>query len=112
VKNWADVLGNVITPGDSNKEHRAYLKALAQKTWDLVSWLTHYADATGYHAQIAHKAAEHPLLNWSFAVMVHGKGGPARCAICRSYRLRVDYEPGDGFGTTVDVPLYPRRRPR
>lgn len=51
VKNWADVLSNVITPGDSNKEHRAYLKALAQKTWDLVSWLTHYADATGYHAQ-------------------------------------------------------------
>jgi len=29
--------------------------------------------------------------------MVHGKGGPARCAICLSYRLHVDYE-SEGLG--------------
>lgn len=98
VKNWADVLGNVITPGDSNKEHRCYLKALATKTWDLVNWLTHYADATGYHAHVAHQATEHALTNWSIAVMVHGEDGSPRCAVCRSYRLRVDYEPGEGLG--------------
>lgn len=98
VKNWAEMLGNVITPGDSKKEHRAYLKALAHKTWDLVNQVTHYAEATGYHAHVAYQATEHTLMNWSIAIMVHGKDGPPRCAICRSYRLHVDYEAGEGFG--------------
>jgi predicted RNA-binding Zn-ribbon protein involved in translation (DUF1610 family) len=92
VKGWAEVLGDVVTPGGSNKEHRSYLKMLAGKTWELVNWLTHYAGATGYHAGISHRATEHALLNWSFAIMVHGKGGPPRCPVCGSYRLRRDFE--------------------
>jgi hypothetical protein len=97
VKGWAEVLGDVVTPGGSSKEHRAYLKALAAKTWDLVAWLTHYAGATGYHAQVALQATEHALLNWSLAILVYGKGGPRRCAVCGSYRLRRDFE-GDESG--------------
>lgn len=98
VKGWADVLGNVITPGDTNKEHRGYLKALAKETWDLVNWLTHYADATGYHAHVAHQATEHALTNWSIAILVHGEGEPPRCPVCRSYQLHMEYEPGEGIG--------------
>jgi len=98
VKGWAEILGNVITPGDSNKDYRSYLKALAAKTWDLVSWLTHYAGATGHIADVAHQATEHALTSWSLAIMVHDADGPPRCPVCGSYRLRVEYEPGEGFG--------------
>lgn len=98
VKGWADLLGNVIAQGESNREHRGYLKAIAGKTWDLANWLTHYTEATGYHAHVVHQATEHALMNWSLAIMVHGVGGPPRCEVCRSYRLHMDYEQGEGLG--------------
>jgi hypothetical protein len=92
VKGWADVLGNVVAAGDSDSEHRSYLKTSTKQTWDLVNWLTHYADATRYHAQLAHRATEHALINWSLAIMDYDGEGPLRCDVCRSYKLRVDYE--------------------
>lgn len=74
VKGWAEILGNVITPGDSNKDYRSYL------------------------TYVAHQATEHALTSWSLAIMVHDADGPPRCAVCGSYRLRLDYEPGEVFG--------------
>lgn len=89
----------MIAPGSSKRDHRAYLKAVAAATWDLVNWLTHYAEATAYVGHVACQATQHALTNWSVAVMVHdADGGPPRCPVCGSYRLRVDYEQGDGFG--------------
>lgn len=98
VKSWAEVLGNVVAPGDSNKEHRSYLKALARETWDLVNWVTHYTDASGYHAHLAHRATEHALTTWSIAIMVHDAGDRPRCPICGSYRLHAEWESEGGLG--------------
>jgi hypothetical protein len=99
VKGWAEVLGNVVAPGASNKEYRSYLKASARETWDVVNWVTHFADATEYEAKLAYRATEHALTNWSLATIYFGViGDPLRCPICQSYQLRVEYESGEGFG--------------
>jgi hypothetical protein len=99
VKGWAEVLGNVVAPGESNREYRSYLKASAKETWDVVNWLTHFVDATAFEAQLAHRATEHALANWSLATIYFGPvGDPLRCPICQSYQLRVEYESGEGFG--------------
>ena len=98
VKGWAEVLGNVVAPGDSNKAHRSYLKASARETWDLVNWLTHCDNAIAADAQAGHRATEHALTNWTLATIYYGLGEQPSCPICRSYQLRVDFESGDGLG--------------
>jgi hypothetical protein len=98
VKGWADVLANVVAPGDSSKEHRSYLKAVAKETWDMVNAFTHQANATGFSAYVALQAVEHSFSSWSLALAAHGIGGPRRCPICQSYQLHKEYEPSEGLG--------------
>jgi hypothetical protein len=95
---WSEVIGNAVAPGASNARHRGYLKAVAKATWELASWLTHSASASAYDAYAAVRATENALMSWSLAIMASTREGPPRCPVCRSYRLRVDYRSGEGFG--------------
>lgn len=56
VPGWNEVLINHFSPGESNKTLRQYLKTTADRTWQLVNWLTHDRDANKTEAIIAHEA--------------------------------------------------------
>src|SRR5207248_2639969 len=51
--NWNDLLIDTLSPGDSNKEPRHYLKHSAKDTWQLVAWLVHDRAANKTAASIA-----------------------------------------------------------
>lgn len=38
---WSDILVNQLCPGEANKTLRQFLKSSAERTWQLVNWLTH-----------------------------------------------------------------------
>jgi hypothetical protein len=42
---WNDRLANNLAPGASAERVRGYLKTTADRAWQLVSWLTHAANA-------------------------------------------------------------------
>jgi hypothetical protein len=52
-KAWSEVLIGQAHAGGSLKELRSFLKSACEKTWVLVSWLTHYRDAGQLEASIA-----------------------------------------------------------
>lgn len=56
VPGWNEILINHLCPGEPNKVLRQYLKATADRTWQLVNWLTHDRDANKTEAIIAHEA--------------------------------------------------------
>ena len=56
VPGWNEVLINHLCPGEPNKVLRQYLKTTADRTWQLVNWLTHDRDANKTEAIIAHEA--------------------------------------------------------
>jgi hypothetical protein len=70
---------------------RQYLKALAESSWQLVSWLTHAKNATWADARLATDATQHVLSTFSTAVIRHERGIPERCPHCSSYRLVPDF---------------------
>lgn len=45
-KGWAEAAANSLASGSSASATRKFLKSVAQKNWDLVSWLTHASGAT------------------------------------------------------------------
>ena len=46
VVEWNALLLNKLCPGQKNEELRKYLKAVTEKAWPLVDWLTHNASKT------------------------------------------------------------------
>jgi hypothetical protein len=56
VTGWNELLINHFCPGEPNKVLRQYLKATADRTWQLVNWLTHDRDANKTATIIAHEA--------------------------------------------------------
>lgn len=56
VPGWNEVLINHFCRGDSKKTLRQYMKATADRTWQLVNWLTHDRDANKTEAIIAAEA--------------------------------------------------------
>jgi hypothetical protein len=50
---WARVLMDHLYAGKSNKELRQYMKTVSEKTWQLVSWLTHDRNADRTASSIA-----------------------------------------------------------
>jgi hypothetical protein len=93
-KNWADIFAKTLATG----KQRAYLKAVADKTWDLVVWLQHYTDATQWNAEIALNATRHFLTSFALAYRRFSEGSPTRCPQCDSYRLRVDEDTAEQGG--------------
>lgn len=84
VKEWIGIFANSLT---ANAKPRAYLKAAAEKTFDLTNWLQHYYDATELDAEFV-LAATHQLMR-SFALLRrrHEEGPAQRCPRCHSYQL-------------------------
>lgn len=92
-KNWADVAANSLAAGSSASASRAFLKAVAQKAWDLVSWLTHASNATRYDAVTALLATTSTIDAFAMMLKKHRSRAPNRCPSCSSYKLTSHYRP-------------------
>lgn len=95
-KGWANVFADRLSDG----RMRSYVKALAEKTWDLAVWLQHCSSATEFDADIVLDATAHLLGSFGKLIRRHEDGEPDRCPRCESYKLDEDIErddSGEGF---------------
>lgn len=90
---WSELVASTIARGERSYRVRAYLKAVAKRTWEMVNWLTHASDATLFDGEMAVEATGHLLVVYSYALVRYERGEPERCPVCRSYRLAADYRP-------------------
>lgn len=93
---WSEMVANAVAGGSRSEEIRAYLKAVAKRTWTLVQWLTHTSNATLFDGEMAVEATGHLLVVYSYALVRYERGEPERCPVCSSYRLSSDYRPESG----------------
>lgn len=90
---WSDLVASTIAAGASSKRVRTYLKTVAERTWELVGWLTHSSNAKLADGEMAVEATGHLLVVYSHALVRYERGEPDRCPSCSSYRLAFDYRP-------------------
>lgn len=95
-KAWASVCADAVAPGSSAQHLRALLKALGEKTWNYVAWLTHARSAGQPDALIALAAVSQTIEAFIVAVNRHQLGAPQRCPVCASYQLRSGYADDGG----------------
>lgn len=86
-KGWIELLVATVAPGSAAAQKRSYLRAMAREAWDLVSWLTHAANATRADADLATDATSHLLEAFTLALLRVQRGKLARCPDCGSYRV-------------------------
>tara|TARA_B100000678_G_scaffold207416_1_gene175000 strand:- start:2634 stop:3605 length:972 start_codon:yes stop_codon:yes gene_type:complete len=87
-KGWASIYAERLTDG----RMRNYLKALADKTWDLTVWLQHYSNATPVDADIVLEATAHLIGTFGKVIRRREAGEPERCPRCESYQLAEDIQ--------------------
>ncbi len=90
---WSELIADAIAHGGSAAEMRAYLKAIARSTWNLVNWLTHAANATRLDGEIAVGATSNVLGTFGVALVRHERDAPDRCPECSSYRITSVFRP-------------------
>lgn len=90
---WSELVADFIAKGSSNDRIRAYLKSAAKTTWELVSWLTHAANASRFDGEFAVDATHGVLSAYSLVLVRYERGAPERCPRCSSYRLTSDFRP-------------------
>lgn len=88
---WSELVANTLARGSSAERVRQYLKAIADRTWRLVAWVTHDQNATWADAQLVVDATQNVLAAFGAAVLRYESGAPERCPECSSYRLTTDY---------------------
>jgi hypothetical protein len=89
---WTELAANTFAPGSRNARLRAYLKAIAKNTWELVNWLTHDKNATQFDGLMALDATANVLEAFSNATIRFERGETNRCPSCGSYQLSRDYD--------------------
>jgi len=101
---WYDIFMNQLCPSEHNKELRQYLKKSAEKTWQLVSWLTHCRNPRDVAASIAIHACD-TLIGHSVQLVEREETSDLKvCPLCTSRNIRthfdIEIEPdGDYFMT-------------
>lgn len=92
-KHWSEAAADAIAPGNSAKESRSFLKAVASRGWDLISSLTHSNNATRYDAIMSLMATNVCVDAYAMMLRKHRSGAPDRCPICASYKMTALYRP-------------------
>ena len=90
---WSELIANHVAPGSSSSNVRGYLKCVAKRTWQLVSWLTHATGAVRFDGAMAVEATQSTFAAFSLAWMRYEQKPPDRCPRCASYRIRVVHVP-------------------
>jgi hypothetical protein len=97
-RGWAAVSASGLSPGSRGATVRGLLKANSEKTWDLVSWLTHARGATELDARLALAATSQVVEAFATVVARWRLGTLDRCPVCGSNQLTLDYSDGVWVG--------------
>jgi len=101
---WSRILAEHFCPGEKNKELRGYLKAISEKVWPLVNWLTHHRNATKTSASISLNACGTLIGHYAQLINKEKNDKVERCPGCSSRNLRTHYdisiEPDGAYYTT------------
>lgn len=92
VVEWNNLFANHLLPSKKNSELRTYLKALVDKTWPLVNWLTHHRNASQSSAQVALDAVESIIKHYVQIVSRERIDRMEECPNCASRDLRTFYD--------------------
>jgi hypothetical protein len=90
---WANLFLETVLGGPEVARLRSHLREAAGNTWELVGWLTHYQNATRFHAESALSASSYLLSSIAMLLVRKERAIPDRCPTCGSYRLRGVFHP-------------------
>ncbi len=90
-KGWAELLAYAAAPEPRGKQMRSYLRSMSREVWDIVSWLTHAANARRSDAETAADAVSHLIQVFSLALIRESRGDPIKCPACGSYQVTMNY---------------------
>lgn len=91
-KEWSEVILNELCPGERNKELRSFMKAMADKTWGLVNWITHDRDASRSNTLIVAQSCSTFRGHFTTLLFRHRMDVSEQCPDCKSRRLRQHYD--------------------
>lgn len=101
---WSTVVIDHLCQGESNKELRRYMKNSSEKTWQLVSWLTHDRNANTTASAISIDGCDNLVAHYVQLMLKERFDKFAACPLCSSRNIRrhfdITIEPdGDYFDT-------------
>lgn len=91
-KEWSDLLMGELCPGGHNKELRQYLKAVSDRTWLLVNWLTHDRNANDTATSIAIHACDTLIGHYLQISMRAETDNVESCPLCSSRKIRSHFD--------------------
>lgn len=86
VKEWMRIYADSLTID----RPRAYIRTLAEKTWDLANWLQHYSGATEWDAQLVLDATGQLLNTFTLLRIRRENESAEQCPDCDSRQLMED----------------------
>ena len=89
---WARVLMDHLCAGQGNKELRQYMKTVSEKTWQLVSWLTHDRNADRTASSIAIHGCDTIVGHYVQLLMRDRADRADTCPQCLSRNIRTHFD--------------------
>lgn len=90
-REWTEILGNELFPGDSNKERRGALKGALSSGWTFANWLTHSKSATWVDAELATSLLHHAVDMATSLVLRALRDVPPACPECGNPLLQPEH---------------------
>jgi hypothetical protein len=92
VVGWSRLLVCQLCPGEKNDELRNYLRALIEKAWPLVNWLTHHRNANKTAAIIAVDAVDAIVKHYARLLSRERADRTDQCPRCASRNVRTFFD--------------------
>lgn len=92
VVGWNRVLMTNLCPGERNDELRNYMKAVVEKAWPLVNWLTHHRNANKTAALVALDAVDAIVKHHVRLLSRERNDRSDQCPRCASRNLRTFFD--------------------
>jgi hypothetical protein len=89
---WSGLLMDHLCAGERNEKLRQYMKATSEKTWQLVSWLTHDRNANKTTTSIAVHAVDTLTGHYVFLLMRDRTDQANQCPVCSSRNIRTHFD--------------------
>lgn len=92
VVGWNRVLLGKLVPGEKNDELRNYMKAIVEKAWPLVNWLTHHRNANKTAALISVDSVDTIVRHYVNLLSRERVDRVDQCPRCASRNIRIFYD--------------------
>ncbi|UEP47394.1 hypothetical protein LMA00_12135 [Burkholderia ambifaria] len=92
VVGWNRLLTGQLCPGEKNDELRNYLRAVTEKAWPLVNWLTHHRNASKTAAIIAVDAVDGIVRHYARLLSRERTDRVDQCPRCKSRNVRTFFD--------------------